>query len=112
MTFKNVTCAIVMGSALLFGGAAYADTMVGSSTVTDVDLPAVQARCDMLASTDTSTSLTESTDSKTAAGANAGAADATANATTAVDETKAATTTSIDLDTVTLEQCKTAGLVK
>ncbi|MDB5527658.1 MAG: hypothetical protein JWR51_761 [Devosia sp.] len=112
MTFKTVTCAIVMGSALMFGGAAYADTMVGSSTVTDADLPAVQARCDQLMTTADSTSLTENTDDDTAAGSNDGAADATANATTAVDETQAATTTSIDLDTVTLEQCKAAGLSK
>ncbi|MDB5585461.1 MAG: hypothetical protein JWP26_431 [Devosia sp.] len=112
MTFKTVTCAIVMGSALLFGGAAYADTMVGSSTVTDADLPAVQARCDMLSTTDSSTSLTENTDDNTAAGSNDGAADATASATTAVDELQAATTTSIDLDTVTLEQCKASGLSK
>jgi hypothetical protein len=111
MTFKTVTCAIVMGSALLFGGAAYADTMVGSSTVTDADLPAVQARCDMLATSDNA-SLTQNTDDNVAPESNDGAADATDNQTSAVDEAQAATTTSIDLDTVTAEQCKAAGLTK
>ena len=111
MTFKTVTCAIVMGSALLFGGAAYADTMVGSSMVTDADLPAVQARCDQLM-TSADASLTQDTDDKSG-DSSAGGNDATLNAgAAAVDEAQAATTTSIDLDTVTLEQCKTAGLVK
>lgn len=123
MTFKNLTCAIVMGSALMFGGAAYADTMVGASTVTDADLPAVQARCDQINTAATTDSLATSTDSKASTDASASATtstDSTAggnNATISggvekVDELAASTTTSIDLDTVTLEQCKAAGLSK
>lgn len=112
MTFKTVTCAIVMGSALMFGGAAYADTMVGSSTVTDADLPAVQARCDQLSTADDA-SLSQDTDAKSADDSTAGANDATLNgAPEQVDEATSATTTSIDIDTVTLEQCKAAGLTK
>ena len=118
MTFKTVTCAIVMGSALLFGGAAYADTMVGSSMVTDVDLPAVQARCDQLLTSEEA-SLAQDPDDKsdeTPADTNdatVGDDDTTVDAgTEQVDEAQAATTTSIDLDTVTLEQCKTAGLIE
>jgi hypothetical protein len=111
MTFKTVTCAIVMGSALLFGGAAYADTMVGSSVVTDDELPAVQARCDQLI-TSTVASLAQDVDDKSG-DSTAGGNDATLSAgTTAIDELQAATTMSIDLDTVTLEHCKNAGLVE
>ncbi len=109
MTFKTVTCAIVMGSALMFGGAAYADTMVGSATVTDADLPAVQARCDELASAETTKSLSESAEDTTA---DDSTADATLEGTQQVDGATEATTASIDLGTVTLEQCKTAGLIK
>jgi hypothetical protein len=125
MTFKTVTFAIVMGSALLFGGAAYADTMVGSSTVVDADLPAVQARCDQINTAATTDSLaTNTSDGKTSTDASVSVStsstDTTAggnNATISggvekVDELAASTTTSIDLDTVTLEQCKAAGLSK
>jgi len=118
MTFKTVTCAIVMGSALMFGGAAYADTMVGSSTVTDVDLPAVQARCDALNADGAPVSLTENTDDNTSsegAGDTGDTNSATGSgmvSTSEVPGATAAATTSINLDSVTLEQCKTAGLIK
>jgi archaellum component FlaF (FlaF/FlaG flagellin family) len=109
MTFKTVTCAIVMSSAFLFGGAAYADTMVGSASVTDADLPAVQARCDELASAEATTSLSGSAEDSTA---DDSTADATLDGAEQVDGAAAATTASIDLGTVTLDQCKAAGLTK
>ncbi|MET3898538.1 hypothetical protein ABIB57_002487 [Devosia sp. UYZn731] len=113
MTFKTVTCAIVMGSALLFGGAAYADTMVGASSVTDADLPAVQARCDQIAMATGNDSLGGGAMSADSTDSSAAATDASiSGGVEKVDELAAATTKSIDLDTITAEQCTAAGLTK
>ncbi|WDR03858.1 hypothetical protein PSQ19_07435 [Devosia algicola] len=107
MNIKTIASAIALSSAMLLGGSAYAETMIGSTTVMEADLPAVQQRCDQLALA-SDTSATESdamgTDS-TAGGSAANVEDAEE-----VNELEQVTTT-IDLDTVTLEQCQEAGLI-
>ena len=46
MRFTNIVSAAALTVALGFSGAAYAQTMVGGVSVTDIDLPRVQAMCD------------------------------------------------------------------
>ena len=101
---RSLISAFALSAAMLFSGAAMAQTVVGGVTVSAEDLPKVQAACDTLAAKENvgsapsaETSTTESAD------ATAGETDAGINATT---------TTSIDLALLTYESCKEAGLVQ
>lgn len=101
---RTLISALALSAAMMFSGAAMAQTMVGGASVSAEDLPKVQAACDTLAAKEnvaeapsSDTSSTESTD------ASSGDTDAGVNA---------ATTTSIDLALLTYESCKEAGLVK
>ncbi|MGV8831863.1 MAG: hypothetical protein ACOH2N_07810 [Devosia sp.] len=49
MRFTTITSAAVIAITLGLSGAAAAATLVGGVTVTDIDLPTVQARCDQMA---------------------------------------------------------------
>lgn len=106
MHVKSVVSAVALSAAMLLSGTAFAQTMLGGVEVSAEDLPAVTERCEQLVTAEASGSLT---DSDTTADDNAGAADATVDNAPAVNEVEAATAT-IDLDTVTLEQCTEAGL--
>jgi len=123
MNIKTLATALVLSTSMFAGSSAFAATMVGSMSVTDEDLPAVQQRCDQLALANTNESLTESSsatkndtgsavaDSGTSENdSSAGAADATTSSTEQVNEAANSVTKSIDLDTITIEQCRTAGL--
>lgn len=48
MRFTNIISAAALAVALGVSGAAYAQTLVGGVTVTEVDLPRVQAICDQM----------------------------------------------------------------
>jgi hypothetical protein len=50
MRFTNIISAAALAIALGVSGAATAATLVGNVTVTDIDLPRVQAMCDQMVS--------------------------------------------------------------
>lgn len=109
MRFKSVVSAAALAASLGFAGVAHADTMVGATNVTDVDLPRVQAYCEQLASgmtpdsptggaidvTETDTDTTEPPDSDQANQSDNNVGD---------DEP------TLDLGQITLENCIDAGL--
>ena len=108
MTRSFIT-ALALTGAMLFSGAAMAQTVVGGATVSAEDLPKVQAACDTLAAKEASGTASTETSTGTAADTEP-SADATSGETDAgIDAT---TTTSIDLALLTYESCKEAGLVK
>lgn len=86
---------------------AAAPTMVGQQTISAEDLPKVQSQCDTLNSSQGGSMASETT----ATDSPDGASDTTDSATEVPNGTDAATAT-IDLSLITLEECKTAGLVK
>jgi hypothetical protein len=101
--------ALALTASLLVSGSAMAQTtttdmagtMFGSATLTAEELPLVQAHCDTLERLD-NTGNSAGNDNKTAG----------ASVESEAPAGEAALVTSIDLDTVTLEQCKEAGLVE
>ena len=103
---RSFISALALTGAMLFSGAAMAQTAVGGVTVSAEDLPKVQAACDTLAAKEMQGGATNT--------------DTTANAETSTDATAgetdegidATTTTSIDLALLTYESCKEAALVK
>jgi hypothetical protein len=107
MTIKSALSVIALTAALGFTGSAFAQDAVSAE-----DLPAVQDRCDDLEVAATTESITEESD-----GLNSDeevSEDQTATA--AIDTVDDASeienaTTTIDLDTVTLEQCEEWGLL-
>lgn len=114
---RNLIAAALLASGLALSGAAFGQTMVAGVEVSAEDLPKVQAQCDALVA------KAATTDAQSATNADASTekpADTAANGTSDPASTKAdgangmdaATTLSLDLDTLTLEQCKEAGLVK
>jgi len=109
MLIKSLVSAAALTAALAFSGPAFAQTMFAGTELSADDLPAVTERCEQLSTAESTESLTESTDSSE--DSTAGGSDASITDAPAVNEGENALTT-IDLDTVTLEQCTEAGLVK
>lgn len=107
MHIKSLVSVAALTAALAFSGPAFAQTMFAGVALSAEDLPAVTQRCEQLATASDTESLTESSDS--AEDSTAGGADATITDAPEVNEIENALTT-IDLDTVTLEQCTEAGL--
>ncbi|UJW86863.1 hypothetical protein [Devosia sp. SL43] len=107
MHVKSIVSAIALSAALALSGPAFAQTMFNGAELSEADLPAVTERCEQLVTAAETESLTESSDSSE--DSTAGGADATIVDAPAVNEVEEATTT-IDLDTVTLEQCTEAGI--
>jgi hypothetical protein len=109
MRFKSLVSAAALAASLGFAGYAHADTMVGTTNVTDVDLPMVQTYCEQLASgmtpdtpkkesidvTETDTDSTDSDDG-----------DDEENPEDVGDDEP-----SLDLGEITLQNCIDAGLV-
>lgn len=112
MHARSIVSALTLSAALALSGPAFAQTMFNGVELSDGDLAAVTERCEQLV-TASGASLTEGTEVAPADGmaadANAGTADATLESVEPVNEMANATST-IDLDTVTLEQCTAAGL--
>lgn len=107
MQVKTLFSVLAVATALSFAGPAFAETTINGAVVSADDLPKVQARCDEIANTATSSLSTDDTAMKS----DAAAADATTTDTPKVNEIDQATST-IDLDTLTVETCTTAGLIK
>ena len=104
MHIKSVVSAAALSAALLFSGSVFAQTMFNGGEVSAEDLPALQERCEMLG---TAANTESAADQPSQDGETAG--DAAAASVPEVNELEQATTT-LDLDTVTLEQCEAAGI--
>ena len=108
MHIKSIASAVALTAAMLVSGSAFAQTTINGAEITAEELPYVQQRCDALAAegtggetaAETKTNTTNSTDTMTEAPADADTVDAAGQA----------LVTSIDLSTLTLEQCTEAGL--
>lgn len=110
MTIKSALSIIALSTSLAFSGSVMAQTMINGVDVSDTDLPAVQERCDQLSVASNETLSNTASDSDASSSDSAGQADATLNEAPAVNEAANLTST-IDLDTITLEACVDAGLV-
>ena len=108
MQVKALFSVLAVATALSFAGPAFAETTINGAVVSADDLPKVQARCDELAGT-ADNSLSGNT--PCANNSDAASADATTTDTPKVNEVDNATS-KIDLDTLTVEACTTAGLIK
>ena len=104
MHVKSVVTAVALSATMLLSGSAFAQTMFNGGEVSDADLPALQERCLDLSTAATTESATDNTSQS---GDTAG--DAAAAQVPQVNELQDATAT-LDLDTVTLEQCTEAGI--
>lgn len=115
MTIKSALSILALSTSLAFTGSAMAQTSINGVDVTDADLPAVQQRCDELMVAESTQSTSTATEDSAGADSNgaddsSGAADATIEDAPAVNE-MANMTSTIDLDTITLQACLDAGLV-
>lgn len=106
MTIKSTLGIAALLSVVAFTGSAYAQTMVGNNDVSDADLPYVQAQCDALL-------LNEQNESAAETVTGEGVEAAADSEPTGIEADTAArnSSTKVDLDTITLEDCRTAGLV-
>jgi hypothetical protein len=105
MNFKVITAASAIVLGLAFAGPSFAETMIGGLAVADSDLPKVQAKCDALAQPQSLSADGKTTDQPSATGTETKKSDSTnAMATGAA--------TAINIDAITIEQCKEAGLTK
>lgn len=107
MHVKSVVSAVALTIALGFSGAAFAQSTIGGMAIPEGELAAVQARCDQLNTAATTESLTEETtkDEEATQASDENLVDATPSA-------DGASAVVIDLDLVTLDQCKEAALIK
>jgi len=118
MHIKTIVSAAALSVALGFGTAAYAQTMIGSQTLTEGDMERVKVYCEDLQNTENQAAgataaedeLTENDDSSSTDDTADGTADGTAAATDDGDD-DSADVGSIDMDLITLENCKEAGFV-
>ena len=102
--------AMLMSTGVLAQDAtAAAPTMIGAQAVSAADLPKVQAQCNTLASVDMQSGASDT--SSTSSGDADGAGDSTDPASDVPNGTDQATS-AVDLSLITVEECKTAGLVK
>lgn len=109
MHVKSIVSAAALSAAMLLSGSAFAQTMFNGVELSADDLPKVTERCEQLATAESSQSATDTTTADSSTDDTAGGSDATINEAPEVNEVAAATAT-VDLDTVTLEQCTEAGL--
>lgn len=113
MHTKTIISAATLVIALGFGGTAFAQAVtLGAQTVTEANMPGVQARCDELQTAGTAPATdSENSDDATAAADASATAGSTTEGTTE-QGTEEGTAGLIELDTITLEQCMEAGLIK
>lgn len=91
MSFKALATPLALAAGLAFSTSAFAQTEIGTITVSDEDLPLVEAYCNDLALSD-------------ATGDSGTQPDAEPSPTAEV-------TTDVQLDSLTLQDCEDAGLV-
>lgn len=108
------TLALLAG--MTMAGSAYAQTQVGNNSVSDADLPVVQQHCDALALADLNddvagTNPNDDADDATEDGDETTTQDSEP---TGIEADTAArnSSTTVDLDTITLDDCRAAGLVE
>lgn len=104
MNIKLIATSSALVLGLAFAAPAMAQTMIGSMSVSAEDLPKVQAQCDTLAAIPPASLGTDTT-------AEAKTENEVVPAEAAPNATAQATTT-VDLTTITLDQCVEAGLAK
>jgi hypothetical protein len=113
MLTRTLLSAAALSIAMLASGA-MAQTKINGIDVSADDLPKVQAQCDALAIKDTAASTASNT---TEQGSDTNNSDAPQTADPAATNADGASgmdqaTTAFDLSTLTLDQCKEAGLIK
>lgn len=109
MTIKSALSIAALTVALT--GAAFAQGMtINGAAVSETDMPAVQERCDMLSTAESTEALSEGTETDTPDNPSSDNDSATTESTPAVNEVANATTT-IDLDTIDLQACVDGGFV-
>ncbi|KRA99101.1 hypothetical protein ASD83_00740 [Devosia sp. Root685] len=109
MTIKSVLSVAAITVAL--SGAAFAQGMtINGAAVSETDMPAVQERCDMLATADSTQALSTGSETDTNDNASADDDSATTEKTPGVNESANATST-IDLETIDLQACVDGGFV-
>lgn len=110
MTIKSALSVAALTVALT--GAAFAQGMtMNGVAVSETDMPAVQERCDQLSNAEATQSLSPTVDSSSDTGSNGTAAnDAVIENAPSTNEVQNATTT-IDLDTISLQACIDGGFV-
>lgn len=110
MTIKSALSVAALTVALT--GAAFAQGMtMNGVAVSETDMPAVQERCDQLSNAEATQSLSPTVDSSSETGSNGTAAnDAVIENAPSTNEVQNATTT-IDLDTISLQACIDGGFV-
>ena len=125
MHIKTIASAIALTTAMAFSGSAMAQTMIGSQAVSEADQERVKVFCEDLQNTENQAvgatgaedELTETDDaSATDDTADTGddAADGTDDMAAATDDgdSDSAAVGSIDMDLITLENCKDAGFIQ
>jgi hypothetical protein len=119
MHIRTIASATAIAAVLGFGTAAYAQTMIGSQTVSEGDMERVKVYCEDLqnaenqaaGATDDETEAGNTTedDADNSTGEDAEAASEDAPDTADTEDTAAVG--SIDMDLITLENCKEAGFI-
>lgn len=114
MRIQVLISAFALSAAMSFSGAAFAQTTLGGVEVLPADLPAVQERCNVIANAAETQSIS-TTDSDEATEDKAQDPTTSADADANIESVPALTdsgTTTFDLETINLDDCKAAGLVK
>lgn len=109
MHIKSIASAVALTAAMLVSGSAFAQTTINGTEITAEELPYVQQRCDALAAEGTGGPTASETQSNTEGTTDTGVVNDSENTEDTVDAAAQALTT-IDLETLTLEQCTEAGL--
>ena len=111
---RTLTAPLALAAALMLSGAAIAQTTVNGMEVSAEDLPKVQAQCDALNAatlaspgTDTPETSGEASDTPDETPETTDPAASNADGALGIDEA----VTTYPLDTLTLDQCKEAGLI-
>ncbi|ODT79258.1 MAG: hypothetical protein ABS76_20575 [Pelagibacterium sp. SCN 64-44] len=104
MTIKSTLSVAALLAGVVFSGSAFAQTMVGNNDVSDADLPYVQQHCDALKLADENSDV---------AGTKPDEETTNEDGRTGLEADTAArnSSTTVDLDTITLDDCIAAGLV-
>jgi hypothetical protein len=120
---KYALSTIALLAGLTMGGSAFAQTQVGNNDVSEADLPYVQQHCDALLLADVNDRADETTtpdgatteagdDADSGSNIDADGVPTTEPTGTEVDTAARNSSTTVDLDTITLDDCRAAGLVE
>lgn len=110
MRVKSALSSLALVAGLLVSGSAFGQSMINGVAIPEGEMAAVQERCDALKLADTTDPLTDVDDGQGNADSNPDVSGNQTEEQTQPNEIANATTT-IDLETITLEACTEAGLV-